>query len=197
MNKMRAVSVVVSVLLAAGILAGGCVSMDRSRGLKPGDICSLGLDVQRNEEASAVKLMTIYGREVSKPPSLFSQGNYGQRLPRLRLAVVPPKGVAINGTGLNSGFGEDWSVVRETLSWGALANPSDLNSGVQKTLTYEYDGRRGELRIAGERFPLAEGWGFIVVMDEDWSPRVYRKDAAPYSSPVLKKHEEELQQFFK
>lgn len=162
MNKMRGVRVVACVMLAVGIavVAGVFLSMDRSRGLKAGDICSFGIDVQRNNESSAVKLITIYGREVRKPPSLFSQGNYGQRRPRLQLAVVPPKGVAINGTGLNSGFGEDWPVVRETLSWGALANPSDSNSGVQKTLTYEYDGRRGELRIAGERFPLAGGVGF-------------------------------------
>ena len=187
--------ILIFLLLAVGV--GLFLSKDRSHGLKPGDICSLGLDVQRNEDASSIKLMTIYGSEVKEPPSLFSPGNFGQRQPRLQLAVLLPQGATINGTGLNSGYGKDWSVLRETLSWGAQTTPGDLNSAVQKTLSYEYDGRGDELRIAGQNFRLAEGTQFVVVMDDKWSPTVFREDVAPYPSPVLKAHEEELRTFFR
>ena len=191
-NLVALVSTVTVVIVGLLILA----SQHNPSGLMPGDVYSQGLDVERNEQTTGVTLLTVYGQEVITSPSLLRSAELGPREPRAYLAVIQPAGAFINGTGLRSEYGEDRSVLRETLSWGVMQAKCDSKNTVKKSLTYEYDGRKQELRISSQSFPIADGNRFIVLLDNKWTPTVYRVGSELNMVPVSDEQKSTLQGFF-
>ena len=72
----------------------------------------------------------------------------------------------------------------------------DSNNTVKKSLTYEYDGRKQELRISSQSFPIADGNRFIVLLDNKWTPTVYRVGSELNMVPVSDEQKSTLQGFF-
>ena len=110
--------------------------------------------------------------------------------------MIQPAQAFINGTGLRSEHGEDRSVLRETLSWGVMQAKDDLNNTVKKSLTYEYDGRKQELRISSQSFPISDGNRFIMLLDSNWKTTVYRVDRDYETIPVSEEQRKTLRGFF-
>jgi len=181
-------------MICSLLFAAGCGSW--TDGLKPGDIYSKDLDVVRNEGAADVRLLTVYGQEVIETRAPFRSANLGPRQPRMQIAVVAPEGASVNGTGVRSEYGDDHSVLREIMEWGAMRTKDDLNNTVRKTLTWEYDGRRQEARIGGESFPLVDGNRFVVLLDKDRKPSAHRVNDTLEVPPYVKGKEDELRKFF-
>ena len=165
-------------------------------GLNPGDVYSQGLDVVRNEAAVETRLATVYGQEVIEARRLFRSAKLGPRQPRMQIAVLAPRGAFVNGSGFRSEYGEDHSVLREIMWWGVMRTEHDLNNTVRKTLTWECDGRKQEVRIEGQSFPLSDGNRFVVQLDKDWKPAVYQVNLELNIPPYLKGKEDELRKFF-
>jgi hypothetical protein len=194
-RKRRSIALVGLAVLA--IIGAGVFGLRYNpHGLKPGDVYSQGLDVERNEQAAGMKLLTVYGQDVITSPSFLRQAELGPRQPRVHIAVIPPKGAFVNGTGLQSEHGEDWSILRETLSWGAMQSPNDLNKTIERTLTYEYDGRKQELRIGSQVLPLADGRSFVALLDKNWKPTVHRVNEDLNVLPISEEQRSELRDFF-
>ena len=189
MKERLSVAVICSLFFAAG-----CASW--TDGLKPGDIYSDGLDVVRNEGAVEVRLLTVYGQQVIGTRAPLHPAKLGPRQPRMQIAVLAPEGAFVNGTGVQSEYGEDHSVLREIMSWGAMRTEDDLNNTVRKTLTCEYDGRKQEARFEDQAYPLSDGNRFVVLLDKDWKPSVHRVNNELNMPPHLKGREDELGKFF-
>ena len=165
-------------------------------GLEPGDVYSQGLDVERNAHATGMSLVTVYGQEVITPPSLLRQAQLGPRQVRLHLAVILPEGALENGTGGRSAHGQNRSILRETLSWSVRQNPNDPNKTIQRTLTYEYDGRKQVLNIGNQVLPLTDGRSFVALLDKDWTPPVRRVNQDLDELPVSEERRNALRDFF-
>ncbi|NIO39887.1 MAG: hypothetical protein GTO41_06655 [Burkholderiales bacterium] len=191
-NLVALISTVTVAIVGLLILA----SQHNPSGLMPGDVYSQGLDVERNEQTTGLTLLTVYGQDVITSPSLLRSAELGPREPRAYLAVIQPAGAFINGTGLRSEHGEDWSVLRETLSWGAMQAKNDLNNTVEQALTYEYDGRKQKLKIASQSFSTSDGNRFVVLLDNKWTPTVYRVGSDLNMVPVSDEQKDTLQGFF-
>jgi hypothetical protein len=193
-SKGKLVALISTVTVAiVGLLI--FASQTNPSGLMPGDVYSQGLDVERNEQTTGATLLTVYGQEVIISPSLLRSAELGPREPRAYLAVIQPAGASTDGTGLRSEHGEDWSVLRETLSWGAMQAKNDLNNTVEQSLTYEYDGRKQKLKIASQSFSISDGNRFIVLLDNKWTPTVYRVGSDLNMVPVSDEQKDTLQGF--
>ena len=196
----------VALICVAALAIGGFLifaSQYNPNGLMPGDVYSRGLDVDRNEHTTGVTLLTVYGQEVINSPSLLRSAELGPREPRAYIAVVLPAQAIINGKGLRSEHGEDRSVLRETRSWSVRQEKNDLNGTVddlnktvEKSLTYEYDGRKQELRISSQSFPISDGNRFIVLLDSTWKVAVYRVEGDYETIPVSEEQRKTLRGFF-
>ena len=92
-GKIRSI-VLVGLVVLAIIGAGVFGLLYNPHGLKPGDVYSQGLDVERNEQAAGMKLLTVYGQDVITSPSLLRLAELGPRQPRVHIAVIPPKGAS-------------------------------------------------------------------------------------------------------
>ena len=66
-NLAALISTVTVAIVGLLILA----SQYNPSGLMPGDVYSQGLDVERNNETTRVRILTVYGQEVNTSPSLL------------------------------------------------------------------------------------------------------------------------------
>jgi hypothetical protein len=195
-DRKRAPLILVGLVVLAFVGTGVIALNYNPHGLEPGDVYSQGLDVERNEHTTGVRLITVYGQEVIASPSLLRQAQLGPRHPRVHLAVIPPKGALVNGTGIRSEHGQDRSILRETLSWSATQTPNDLNNTIERTLTYEYDGRKQQLNIGSHVFPLTDGRAFVALLDEGWMPTVRRVNQDLDVLPISEEQRNALRDFF-
>lgn len=194
-DRKRTPRILVGLVVLAFVGAGVVALSYNPHGLEPGDVYSQGLDVERNEHAG-VRLITVYGHDVITPSSLLRQAQLGPRRPRIYLAVIPPEGALANRIGLRSEHGQDRSILRETLSWAAMQSPNDLNNTIERTLTYEYDGRKQELSIGSQVLPLTDGRSFVALLDEEWMPTVRRVNQTLDALPISEEQRNALRDFF-
>ena len=81
------------VVIVIAVIAGTFFALHcNPHGLRPGDVYSQGLDVDRNETIAGIHLLTVYGNDVIASPSLLRKAKLGPRKPRMYLAVVLPEG---------------------------------------------------------------------------------------------------------
>lgn len=206
MTEIKSKKYLIALVFIAALTISGFLifaSQHNPNGLILGDIYSQGLDVDRNESTKGLTLLTVYGKEVINSPSLLRLAALGPRKPRVYIAEILPAQTIINGKGLRSNHGEDRSVLRESRYWHVMQvkgdlnyTVDDLNKTVKKSLNYEYDGRKKELRISNQSFPISDGNRFIVLMDSNWKVSVYRVEGDYETIPVSEEQRKTLRSFF-